>query len=112
RVERLRQRSSEHRPQAGRQLRQRRVEPHAELVGIGGHAVYPPTPMAVRQPDTLSREHASELVRAWAGGRPGPLGSVLGRQTAVDQVGVELRVETLKKRSIKKASKLLALDLA
>jgi deoxyribose-phosphate aldolase len=68
--------------------------------------------MAVRQPDTLSRENASELVRAWAGGRPGPLGSVLGRQTAVDQVGVELRVETLRKRSIKKASKLWALDLA
>jgi deoxyribose-phosphate aldolase len=68
--------------------------------------------MAVRQPDTLSRERASELVRAWAGGRPGPLGSVLGRQTAVDQVGVELRVDTLKKRSIKKASKLWALDLA
>ena len=68
--------------------------------------------MAVRQPDTLSSERASELVRAWAGGRPGPLGSVLGRQTAVDQVGVELRVETLKRRSIKKASKLWALDLA
>jgi len=68
--------------------------------------------MAVRQSDTLSRERASELVRAWAGGRPGPLGSVLGRQTAVDQVGVELRVETLKRRSIKKASKLWALDLA
>src|SRR5215208_4042894 len=74
--------------------------------------MYPHRPMAVRQPETLSREHASELVRAWAGGRPGPLGSVLGRQTAVDQVGVELRVETLKKRSIKKASKLWALDLA
>src|SRR4029079_8716857 len=43
---------------------------------------------------------------------PGPLGSVLGRQTAVDQVGVELRVESLKRRSIKKASKLWALDLA
>jgi deoxyribose-phosphate aldolase len=68
--------------------------------------------MAVRQPDTISRERASELVRAWAGGHPGPLGSVLGRQTAVDQVGVELRVETLKRRSIKKASKLWALDLA
>ena len=68
--------------------------------------------MAVRQPDTVSRERASELVRAWAGGRPGPLGSVLGRQTAVDQVGVELRVESLKRRSIKKASKLWALDLA
>ena len=68
--------------------------------------------MAVRQPDTISRERASELVRAWAGGRPGPLGSVLGRQTAVDQVGVELRVESLQRRSIKKASKLWALDLA
>src|SRR5512144_958817 len=68
--------------------------------------------MAVRQPDTLSRERASELVRAWAGGRPGPLGSVLGRLTAVDQVGVEQRVDGLKKRSIKKASKLWALDLA
>jgi deoxyribose-phosphate aldolase len=68
--------------------------------------------MAVRQPDTISRERASQLVRAWAGGRPGPLGSVLGRQTAVDQVGVELRVESLKRRSIKKASKLWALDLA
>ena len=68
--------------------------------------------MAVRQPDTISRERASELVKAWAGGRPGPLGSVLGRQTAVDQVGIELRVESLKRRSIKKASKLWALDLA
>ena len=63
-------------------------------------------------PDTLSRERASELVRDWAGGRPGPLGAVLGRLTAVDQVGVELRVDSLKKRSIKKASKLWALDLA
>jgi deoxyribose-phosphate aldolase len=74
--------------------------------------MYPPSPMAVRQPDSISRERASELVRAWAGGRPGPLGSVLGRFTAVDQVGVELRVESLKRRSIKKASKLWALDLA
>jgi len=40
------------------------------------------------------------------------MGSVLGRQTAVDQVGVEARVESLKRRSIKKASKLWALDLA
>jgi len=68
--------------------------------------------MAVRQPDTLSRERASELVRAWAGGRPGPMGSVLGRQTAVDQVGVEQRVDALRKRSIKKASKVWALELA
>src|SRR3954454_18446812 len=74
--------------------------------------MYPHRPMAVQQPDNTSRERASELVRAWAGGRPGPLGSVLGRQTAVDQVGVELRIESLKRRSIKKASKLWALDLA
>ena len=68
--------------------------------------------MAVRQPDTISRERANELVSAWAGARVGPLGSVLGRFTAVDQVGVEMRVESLKRRSIKKASKLWALDLA
>src|SRR5215213_8263949 len=74
--------------------------------------MYPHRPMAVRQPDSISRERAGELVRAWAGGRPGPLGSVLGRFTAVDQVGIELRVESLKRRSIKKASKLWALDLA
>jgi deoxyribose-phosphate aldolase len=74
--------------------------------------MYPHRPMAVRQPDSISSERAGELVRAWAGGRPGPLGSVLGRFTAVDQVGIELRVESLKRRSIKKASKLWALDLA
>jgi deoxyribose-phosphate aldolase len=74
--------------------------------------MYPHRPMAAQTPESISRERASELVRAWAGGRPGPLGSVLGRQTAVDQVGVELRVESLKRRSIKKASKLWALDLA
>jgi len=68
--------------------------------------------MAVHRADTLTRERAGELVRAWAGGRPGALGTVLGRVTAVDQVGVELRVDTLKRRSIKKASKLWALDLA
>jgi len=68
--------------------------------------------MAIRQPDTISRERAGELVRAWSSGVPGPLGTVLGRMTAVDQVGVELRVDSLKRRSIKKASKLWALDLA
>jgi deoxyribose-phosphate aldolase len=75
-------------------------------------AQYPHLPMAVDRADTLSRERASELVRAWAGGRPGALGTVLGRVTAVDQVGVEQRVDSLKRRSIKKASKLWALDLA
>ena len=61
--------------------------------------------------DSLARERANELMRSWDS-RPGPLGSLLGRVTAVDQVGVEQRVDALKRRSIKKASKLWALDLA
>ena len=61
--------------------------------------------------DSLARERADELMRSWDS-RPGPLGSLLGRVTAVDQVGVEQRVDALKRRSIKKASKLWALDLA
>src|SRR4051812_48579704 len=63
-----------------------------------------------RRPDTLARERANELVRAWDA-RPGHLGSLLGRVTAVDQVGVEERVDSLRKRSIKRESKLWALDL-
>ncbi len=66
---------------------------------------------ATRRPDSATRERADELIRAWDG-RPGPLGSLLGRVTAVDQVGVEQRVDALRKRSIKKASKVWALDLA
>jgi len=68
--------------------------------------------MAVQRPETLSRERAGDLVRAWAGGRPTALGSVLGRVTAVDQVGVMQRVESLQRRSIKRDSKLWALVLA
>src|SRR6476659_8445565 len=70
---------------------------------------------ATRRPDTLARERANELIRAWDGRSRSigdPLGSLLGRVSTVDQVGVEARVESLKKRSIKKASKLWALDLA
>src|SRR6476660_5553151 len=63
------------------------------------------------RPDTLARERAHELVRSWDG-RPGALGSLLGRVSSVDQVGVEERVDSLKKRSIKRESKLWALDLA
>jgi deoxyribose-phosphate aldolase len=66
---------------------------------------------ATRRPDTLARERAHELIQAWDR-RPGPLGNLLGRVTAVDQVGVEQRVDALKRRSIKKASKLWALNLA
>jgi deoxyribose-phosphate aldolase len=63
------------------------------------------------RPDTLARERANDLIRAWDG-RPGTLGSLLGRVTPVDQVGVEERVESLRRRSIKRESKLWALDLA
>src|SRR4051794_35813354 len=70
---------------------------------------------ATRRPDTLARERANELIRAWDGRSRSigdPLGSLLGRVSTVDQVGVDARVDSLKKRSIKKASKLWALDLA
>src|SRR5918995_472218 len=75
-------------------------------------AVYPRAPMTTaHRPDTLARERAHELIRAWDG-RSGALGSVLGRVTPVDQVGVIERVDSLKRRSIKRESKLWALDLA
>src|SRR3954463_3360566 len=74
--------------------------------------VYSRRPMVTaRRPDTLARERAHELVRSWDG-RPGALGGVLGRVSSVDQVGIEERVDSLKKRSIKRQSKLWALDLA
>jgi len=59
---------------------------------------------------TLARDQAHDLVRA-LDPRAGSLGHVLGRVTPVDKVGVEERVGSLAKRSIKKASKLWALDL-
>ena len=61
--------------------------------------------------ETVARERANDLIRAWDG-RPGTLGSLLGRVTPVDKVGVEERVDSLKRRSIKRESKLWALDLA
>jgi deoxyribose-phosphate aldolase len=61
--------------------------------------------------DSPARARAHELIAAWDR-RPGPIGSLLGRVTSVDQVGIEERVDSLKRRSIKKASKLWALDLA
>jgi deoxyribose-phosphate aldolase len=61
---------------------------------------------------TLTHEQAKALVDAWADGRSGAIGGLLGRVTAVDQVGVEERVDSLRRRSIKRESKLFALDLA
>src|SRR5258706_5659040 len=89
-----------------------RVEQRRSVPGLPRTQVYSHRPMtATRRPDTLARERAHELVRSWDG-RPGALGSLLGRVSSVDQVGVEERVAALKTRSIKKASKLWALDLA
>jgi deoxyribose-phosphate aldolase len=62
--------------------------------------------------DSLARERAHELVRAIDGGRASSIGGLLGRVTAVDQVGVEQRVDALRRRSIKRESKVWALQLA
>src|SRR5215210_1536750 len=67
--------------------------------------------MTTAHRDTLARERANDLMRAWDA-RPGALGSLLGRVTPVVQVGVTERVDSLKRRSIKRESKLWALDLA
>ena len=84
----------------------------SDAQGTARDRVYPRRPMtATRRPESPARERAHELIRAWDG-RPGPLGSLLGRVTSVDQVGVEGRVDALKRRSIKKASKVWALNLA
>lgn len=63
------------------------------------------------RPDSAVHEQARELIRAWDA-RAKSLAPLLGRVTAVDQVGVEERVAALRTRSIKRASKLWALDLA
>jgi deoxyribose-phosphate aldolase len=63
-------------------------------------------------PATRSVERqASALVRAWVG-RGEAIETMVERVGGVDQVGVEERVDSLKKRSIKRESKLWALDLA
>ena len=63
------------------------------------------------RPDSAARDKATELIRSFDA-RAGSLGSLLGRVTPVDQVGVEERVDSLKRRSIKTDAKLWALDLA
>src|SRR3990172_6265375 len=67
--------------------------------------------MATVPVDTTTRARAQELIRA-GDARPGSLGAMLGGVTAVDQVSVEERVDALKRRSIKRESKLWALELA
>jgi deoxyribose-phosphate aldolase len=68
--------------------------------------------MATAARETLTHDQAKALVDAWADGRPGAIGGLLGRVTAVDEVGVHERVDSLRRRSIKRESKLFALDLA
>ena len=62
------------------------------------------------QPDVEAQVVAASLVRAWVG-RDGSPGALLDRIGGVDQVGVNERVDSLRKRSIKQASKVWALDL-
>ena len=64
-----------------------------------------------RGANDTARAEASALVTAWAG-RGEPIGALVDRAGGVDQVGVVERVDSLKKRSIKRESKLWALDLA
>jgi deoxyribose-phosphate aldolase len=58
-----------------------------------------------------AEHHASELTAAWAG-RGSGIASLIDRVGTVDEVGVGERVGALKTRSIKRESKLWALDLA
>jgi deoxyribose-phosphate aldolase len=63
-------------------------------------------------PASLTTDQAGR-VRPFDGGPlAGQVGAMLGRLDSVDQVGVEQRVDALKRRSIKRESKLWALDLA
>jgi deoxyribose-phosphate aldolase len=57
------------------------------------------------------REQASRLLTAWDG-RPSPVAALVAGIGGVDQVAVEERVESLRRRSIKRESKLWALELA
>ena len=69
------------------------------------------TEVLERSAREAAESEASALVRAWVG-RPGSLGGMLDRVGGVDAVGVTERVESLRRRSIKRASKVWALELA
>jgi deoxyribose-phosphate aldolase len=75
-------------------------------VGLIGDRRYNSGPMATTTP---ARRRADNDLTA---PRHQALGRLLGRVWAVDQVGVEERAASLAKRSIKRESKLWALDLA
>jgi deoxyribose-phosphate aldolase len=75
---------------------------------------HPPVSTVIESRDLRSAEQtAGALVRAWAsGGRADTLEAMIDRVGGVDQVGVEERVERLQRRSIKRESKVWALNLA
>src|SRR5688500_15745486 len=58
-----------------------------------------------------AERQANALIRSWAG-RGDALEAMVEHAGGVDQVGVEERVASLTRRSIKRESKLWALDLA
>src|SRR3954453_13359180 len=69
------------------------------------------TQVAEPSRNASAERQASALVRAWVGRADG-IQSIVERVGGVDQVGIDERVAKLKTRSIKKESKLWALDLA
>src|SRR3954447_23573308 len=69
------------------------------------------TQVAEPSRNASAERQASALVRAWVGRADG-IQSIVERVGGVDQVGVDERVAKLKTRSIKKQSKLWALDLS
>jgi deoxyribose-phosphate aldolase len=66
---------------------------------------------ATTRPSPSAERQASALVRAWVGRSDG-LEAMLEHVGGVDQVGIEERAASLQRRSIKRDSKLWALDLA
>ena len=64
-----------------------------------------------RRDSEAADKTSAALVRAWVG-RTDTIDSMIERVGGVDQVGIEERVERLRKRSIKREAKLWALDLA
>jgi len=69
------------------------------------------TTVVDRPDEAVARARATELIRAW-GVRSDSLAGLVSGVGNVDQVGVEERVEGLRRRSIKRASKVWALELA
>jgi deoxyribose-phosphate aldolase len=64
-----------------------------------------------RRNEPSAEQTASALVRAWVG-RGDTIESMVERVGGVDQVGIEERVQSLTRRSIKRDSKIWALELA